>query len=67
MRLGTGCAHANNAKKNKGVTREKELKRQVKQTTKVVTMAVLAKLVYKKEMLQQQIVTPQPSFDISTI
>jgi hypothetical protein len=34
---------------------------------KVVIMAILAKLVYKKEMLQQQIVTPQPSFDISTI
>jgi hypothetical protein len=67
LRLGTGCAHANDAKKTKGVTRGKELKRQEKQTTKVVTMAVLAKLVYKKEMLQQQIVTPQPSFDISII
>jgi hypothetical protein len=49
------------------MTTEKELKRLVKQTAKVVIMAVLAKLLYKKERLQQQIVTPQPSFDISTI
>jgi hypothetical protein len=34
---------------------------------KVVIMAILTKLGYKKVKSQQWLVTPQPSFDISTI
>jgi hypothetical protein len=34
---------------------------------KVVIMAISAKLGYKKHESQQRLVTPQPSFDISTI